>query len=284
MTHKYLVWAVIIALNLLSCTGGGLGSGASAKYNFPERTVISNIENDACLDRLSRLFNEGSTIDKDALDAMSNVSIKQEKEVGRKYHDALTEELHYVDSNDERTKLLRTMLNKMRPFVERKELNYQVFVIDDNKVLNAWTHAGGYIYVTTKLIDFVDTEDELAVVLGHEIGHNENRHVLRNIKRGNLLKDIGDMFGVGLGEEESMGLGNLFGILLTPYNQPQEHEADKAGLYLAYKAGYDPEKGTDFFEKLKTHVNDSWIQRFIGTHPHPVERVECMREYLHKSQ
>ena len=274
--------SLAFALNLFACTEGGTNGTNKVTYNFPEGTVISNIENDACLDRVSRLLNEGSTIDKEALEAMSNVSVEQEKEAGKKYHELSGNELRYVDSNDERVKLLQTMLNKMLPYVERKEINYRVFVVDDDKVLNAWTHAGGYIYVTTKLIDFVDTEDELAVVLGHEIGHNENHHVVRNLKRGNLLKDLSGIFGIDLGDDANQGLGNLFSLLLTPYNQPQEHESDKAGLYLAYKAGYDPEKGIDFFEKLKAHVSDSWVQRFIGSHPHPIERVAYMHEYLDK--
>ena len=285
MKHNYTtIFCLAFALNLIACTNGDTNSTNKVTYNFPEGTVIANIENDACLDRVSRLLNEGSTIDKEALEAMSKVSVAQEKEAGERYHKLLSNELKYVDSNDEQVKLLQTMLNKMLPYVERKEIHYRVFVVDDNEVLNAWTHAGGYIYVTTKLIDFVDTKDELAVVLGHEIGHNENHHVVRNLKRGNLLKDLGGIFGVDLGDDINEGLGNLFGVLLTPYNQPQEHEADKAGLYLAYKAGYDPEKGANFFEKLKAHVNDSWVQRFISSHPHPAERVACMHEYLDKSR
>ncbi len=253
-------------------------------YEFPEQTVISNIDKDACLQKTSSKFiAKGSQLDESLLDSFSDeIPINKEKEKGRDFFDEIKKEFTLI--NDQRSQTLERIVERMRPYTKRKQLQYRIFLIENDKIANAWTHAGGYIYMTTRLMDFVESEDELAVIIGHEIGHNENKHVAKHLQRANIVKGIGDFFGLEVEDETSESIGAIFSMILTPYNQPQEHESDRAGLYLAYKAGYDPEKGLDFFDRINRHQSEGWLNDFLTSHPHPEERISCMKGYLDSSR
>ncbi len=275
---------LLLFLPLITACLDSTSTSPKVVYEFPEKTVISNIDNDPCLQKTSSKFlAKGKQLDDSLLDRFSDeVPVKKEKEVGRDFFDSIKKEFDLV--HDNRSETLEHILDKMQRYVSRSQLNYQIHLIQDDQTANAWTHAGGYIYVTTKLMDFVDSEDELAVIIGHEIGHNENKHVAKHLQRANIVKGIGDFFGLEVEDETSETIGGIFNMILTPYNQPQEHESDRAGLYLAYKAGYDPVKGLDFFDRLNQHQNESWLKEFLMSHPHPDERLSCMRGYLDSSR
>jgi predicted Zn-dependent protease len=104
----------------------------------------------------------------------------------------------------------------------RKEVAYRFTVLED-AANNAFALPGGHIYLNTGLLSFVRSEDELAMVLGHEISHVELRHTAPN-----LLKSV-------------MSLG---------YSKYQEFDADEAGMRLAAAAGYDPKAAVTLFRRL----------------------------------
>ncbi|MEO1450642.1 MAG: M48 family metallopeptidase, partial [Bacteroidota bacterium] len=143
-------------------------------YNFPYQTRIENVDKDRCLDGFSgKVIDVGSKLE-DGLYSLvgTKVSVEKQEEVGQAFHQELLKTATVVE--DARTENLQRMLAKMKPYVYRKDIDYQVFLLEDS-VLNAWTVPGGNVYFTTRLLDFVETDDEVAFILGHEIGHNENQ-------------------------------------------------------------------------------------------------------------
>ena len=123
-----------------------------------------------------------------------------QKEAGDDFHKEIMEQFHLAEKNHKYWKKLRNIFNEVKKNAERKDISYTVFLLDDS-LLNAFTIPGGNVYVTTKLMDFVESDDELAVILGHEIGHNENKHTLKPLQKlsvaekvlGNDFKKIGEM-------------------------------------------------------------------------------------------
>ncbi len=119
------------------------------------------------------------------------------------------------------------------------------FYIVKNEVPNAFALPGGYIFITTSLLPIINTEDELAGIIGHEIIHSNNRHSVRQIKKRiipaiitlpiDIVADIVPIFGT-----LTSPIKSAESMLFASYSRKFETEADEQGVILAAKAGYDP--------------------------------------------
>jgi len=126
----------------------------------------------------------------------------------------------------------------LRPYEYKDQ---SIFVIENDKSINAHAAPGGFIFVTSGLLKFVENEDELAFVLAHEVAHVEMDHGLNAIKQTAGQGIAGEFFGFS---EE------FANILSDGYSQDLEGEADfRAGQVLA-KAGYDPTLGAKIIDRL----------------------------------
>jgi predicted Zn-dependent protease len=122
-----------------------------------------------------------------------------------------------------------------------------VFAVVDDSELNAFSLPGGYVHVTRGLLAMLNTEDELAGVLGHEIGHVLAHHSVRRASAATPFEVLFGLPAAALGVL-SPGLGGVVagagalagGLVLAPFSRDQEREADQIGMELAAKAGWDP--------------------------------------------
>lgn len=151
----------------------------------------------------------------------------------------------------------------------RADFVWQTKIIQNDTVLNAFCTPGGYIYVYTGLIKYLESEDQLAGVLGHEIAHADERHTTEAMTtamgRDLLLKMIlGDSSVVGQVTE------GLFGL---KYSRGNETEADLRSVEYLDKTTYDARGAARFFEKLIASGQTGGPQ-FLSTHPNPDNRVE----------
>ncbi|MGD9496967.1 MAG: M48 family metalloprotease [Armatimonadota bacterium] len=157
----------------------------------------------------------------------------------------------------------------------RQSIPYRFQVIETDMV-NAFAVPYGHIYVTQGLLDFAQTEDEVWVVLGHEIGHVVARHSIHSLKRSLLW---GILTQIIRGESQTLGdvVGIGLGLLSLRYSRVDEYEADDAGTLLAYRAGYDPHAGITFFKRLMTEIEKrrpaSWEVYFMS-HPPTEQRIQ----------
>ena len=172
---------------------------------------------------------------------------------------------------------------KYRP--ETQDWEWSVKVIDDPKTVNAWCMAGGKMAVYTGLIQQIKpTDDELAQVMGHEISHALAKHSQEKMSRAMAMQ-------VGLGALAITQSNSQYaGLTLTgaqaaavvalelPNSRTAETEADRIGIELAAKAGYDPHAAVTLWEKMAKVGSGGGKSRtdFLSTHPAPVKRMETL--------
>lgn len=158
----------------------------------------------------------------------------------------------------------------------RDQFAWQVYIIHDDKTLNAFATPGGYIYVYSGLIKFLDKEDDLAGVLGHEIAHADLRHSTRQLQKIyglNVLLNLA--FGGGGGSSEMMGqiLGNITAL---SFSRSYEREADSRSVEYLAGSQYECDAAKSFFIKLREVEEQGYVPTFLSTHPNPEGRIQAI--------
>ncbi|MSR08529.1 MAG: M48 family peptidase [Gammaproteobacteria bacterium] len=160
----------------------------------------------------------------------------------------------------------------MRPATNQWEWSVQV--IDDPKEVNAWCMAGGRMALYTGLLQKIDpTDDELAQVMGHEISHALANHTAERMS--NAMLSQGLALGVGIAADSAAVMAGAQGAamlaVMLPNSRTSETEADRIGIELAAKAGYDPRAAATLWQKMGK-VGGSGPPQFLSTHPAPGNR------------
>jgi predicted Zn-dependent protease len=133
----------------------------------------------------------------------------------------------------------------------RPELQYTFTVLDSDEI-NAFTTGGGYVYITRGIMNYLNSEAELAAVLGHEIGHVTARHPVRQQTQQTLSGIGAAAVGIVTGSGDLAGLANYAGAaLVTGYGRDMELEADRLGAEYLAKSGLAPEHMIDVVRLLK---------------------------------
>lgn len=173
-------------------------------------------------------------------------------------------------------------------YSERPDLPWH-FAAIETPVVNAFSCPGGYIFVTTGALDQMESEAELAAVLGHEIAHATEKHILSEIKRANVVTE-----GLNVAQQE-LGRGGMTDELArkvsniaydrlfnTGIGRKEELEADRIGVDLASKAGYRSASYSHFLEALEALAssNASSFTQLASTHPKPADRLRAVRPSL----
>jgi predicted Zn-dependent protease len=161
---------------------------------------------------------------------------------------------------------------------------YRVTVINDPATINAFATPGGYIYVYTGLLKFVDNEATLAGILGHEIAHAEERHGTEHMTTQLGLETI---LGIALGNNPSglaQSVGNAAGFLAMMKNsRDDETQADTRSFEYLRSTPYWPGAITLFFEKMASGATTggaSTLEQWSSTHPMPQDRVDNVKKLI----
>ncbi len=161
---------------------------------------------------------------------------------------------------------------------------YQVEVIHDDSTVNAFCTPGGYIYVYTGLLKFVDNEATLAGVLGHEIAHAERRHAT---KRMTSQYGAQILLSLVLGDNPNQIAeitANLFtGLALLANSRSDEAEADEYSLKYLSNTVYYPGAITLFFQKMEAKTGGAGgteFDRLLSTHPLDQDRIDHVNQLL----
>ena len=160
------------------------------------------------------------------------------------------------------------------------------FTVLDSPIINAMALPGGYIYVTRGMLSHLNNEDELASVLGHEIGHVSARHAARQAWQQQLGQGLllgGAILGQGLGlpAQEILNVGGMAAqLLFLRYSREDELESDQLSVEYASLAGYDPAEVISFFQTLNRiqEKEGQGMPNFLSTHPNPGDRVQRIKE------
>jgi predicted Zn-dependent protease len=173
---------------------------------------------------------------------------------------------------------------KMVPFSHRPNLQYH-FAVLDTPVINAFAAPGGFIYVTRGIMVLMNSEAELAAVLGHELGHVAARHSVKRLS-GTILLSVGLLLGSALNKDIAK-LAGLAGIgmqlLFLKFSRSDEYQADSLGISYARQAAYSPGEMLRFFKALENMSVDSGGSRlpsFLSTHPLTKDRIAKVKEMV----
>jgi predicted Zn-dependent protease len=166
---------------------------------------------------------------------------------------------------------------KMAGLSHRPSLKW-TFRVLDSPVINAFALPGGYCYITRGILAHMNNEAELAVVVGHEIGHVTARHGASQQTRQTLAG-----LGLGLGSILSPQVARYgqvaqqaLGLMFLKYGRDDENQSDDLGVEYSMRAGYDATAGSHFFEVLDRQQKESGqsLPSWASSHPAPADRVE----------
>lgn len=169
---------------------------------------------------------------------------------------------------------------------EAKNFAWEFNLVNENQV-NAFCMPGGKIVVYEGLLNLVDSDDELAVVVGHEVAHAVAKHSNERMSQqlltqyGAAVLDqavSGSSAAVQTVAGTVYGLGAQFGVML-PYSRKHEYEADHMGLIFMAIAGYNPDKAVSFWTKMSA-ASDAKVPEIMSTHPGDANRIAEIQKFL----
>jgi predicted Zn-dependent protease len=217
------------------------------------------------------------------------VSEEEEVQLGRKTDAGVIKE--YGLYNDEQaTGYVSDMGMRIGKLSHRPDLDWH-FKILDEPVVNAFAAPGGYVYFTRGILATLNSEAELAGVMGHEIGHVTARHSAQKLSKAQVAQ-VG-LFGldIGLSVLGIPGLSSLaqlgVGVLFLKFSRDDEREADSLAVEYATKAGYDSAQMANFFETLQrmdSREDQSGLPSWFSTHPSPEDRENAVRSQSRQMQ
>jgi len=150
------------------------------------------------------------------------------------------------------------------------EFAWQVYIIEDDATLNAFATPGGYLYFYTGLIKYLQNEDDLMGVMGHEIAHSDKRHSVQQLQRE---YGVSLLLSIALGEQPGQAAQILTSLGTLKFSRNNETEADLESVGYLAKTPYRCDGAATFFKKLSAS-GQSGGPVFLSTHPSPDERVE----------
>lgn len=207
--------------------------------------------------------------------------INQQRELGKQVRDQILtdkqnypilDEARYPQAYQHIRRITQNILNSGK--IELKnQFEWEVRIIQDDKTLNAFCTPGGYIFVYTGLIKYLDTEDQLAGVMGHEIAHADRQHSARQMEK---QYGVALLVEIALGKAKSEDLKNIAnGLAGLRFSRDHEYEADAYSVEYLAGTQYRCNGAADFFVKIGQSGGQQ-PPEFMSTHPNPGNRVEAI--------
>lgn len=152
----------------------------------------------------------------------------------------------------------------------RSQFNWEMYIIHDDSTLNAFCAPGGYIYVYTGIIKFLDEADHLAGVLGHEIAHADERHSTQQMTQ---VYGLELLLSVIAGDDPGALAQLAAGLASLSFSRSHETDADEHSVDYLCDTDYASNGAAAFFQKLIDQGQTGGVPAFLSTHPDPGNRV-----------
>lgn len=162
---------------------------------------------------------------------------------------------------------------------------YDFHLLADDRVVNAFALPGGQVFITAALMSRLSTEDEIAGVIGHEIGHVIHRHGAERMAKMELTSGLTGAAVIAAGDYNTAQAAQMIGNLVNmKYGRDQELESDDFGVRLMIEAGYDPRALLKVMDVLEKSSGGNRTPEFQSTHPSPENRREMILAAIKKYQ
>ncbi len=208
-------------------------------------------------------------------------TIEQEQELGRQVKQEIeSNPSEYPLLPEQGNEQVYQYIRSLRDYIlnsgqlaHRNDFAWEVKIIKDDETLNAFCTPGGYIYVYSGLIKFLDSESELLGVLAHEIAHADLRHSTRQLTK---IYGLQVLVAIATGKSEPGLVEQIaLGLASLKFSRSHESEADANSVLYLCNSPYDAAGAAGFFEKM---LDRPTPPQFISTHPSPANRVKAIHE------
>ena len=201
--------------------------------------------------------------------------------MGENIHQEISREYRLL-TNDPRVDRVRDIGGKLAKVSDRQDYPYHFFVIDKDEI-NAFTIPGGRIYFFTGLLNKLKTDEEIAAVLGHEIGHCAARHTVKKFQAALGYNLIGTLVlsQIGGSKERVSTLSRASNIAmqlaLSAYGRKDEFESDRLGVKYMFLAGYNLNGMIKTLEVLEQESKGPSAPLILRTHPYVSDRMTAIK-------
>ena len=214
-----------------------------------------------------------------------SISAEQEIALGVNSFPAMIEQYGGLHPDAEAQRFVKGIGQRIVQQSDAKKTPYQYdfHLLYDPKVVNAFALPGGQVFITQALFNQLETEDQLAGIFGHEIGHVVARHGAERIATQELTQGLTGAAVIAAGDYSSAQAAQMIaGLVNMSYGRDQELQSDDLGVRFMIQAGYDPEALVSVMEILERASGGQRQPEFMSTHPSPENRVQRIREAIAK--
>ncbi|MBI2880444.1 MAG: M48 family metalloprotease [Candidatus Tectomicrobia bacterium] len=212
---------------------------------------------------------------------VSIISEETEKNIGKSMDPVVLKQMGYY-ADPFLQEYVKRIGQRLAAVADKRAIQYDFKVVDEYRE-NAMALPGGYIYITRGMLATLNSEAELAGVLGHEIGHVTQRHGARQLTKALGAQFLtlaaaagGALAGGGAAIAPAVTLTQaVMSNILTGHGREFEFESDEKGIYYAWKAGYDPREAAKFMRRLRQleRLRGIGYHGFGATHPETTMRI-----------
>src|SRR6476646_6629051 len=214
------------------------------------------------------------------------ISQQQEVQMGQQYVQQINAQLPIIQ-DPELNRYINVLGDSIARLTSRRDLNWQFFVVDSKEV-NAFAVPGGFVYVNRGLIERADQMDELAGVLGHEIGHVVRRHTVKQMEKaqganiGVTLACV--LTGVCNSQVAGAAINIAGGAVFARFSRQDEAQADDEGFKNTVRAGISPVGMVTMFRKLLEERKNrpAGVEAWFLTHPLEEDRIASVQAKINQ--
>jgi predicted Zn-dependent protease len=206
-----------------------------------------------------------------------SISDEEEVRLGRQINQQLISQQFQLYGNASANRYVDRIGLRLAKNSTRPDIPYTFQIVRDKSV-NAFATTGGYVYVTTGLLNAVDNEAQLAAVIAHEIAHIAERHTIEQMQQVAIAAGVATAAGV---EDEALVQIGVELALNRPRSREAEYEADRLAVENLARTGYPQVAMINFLQKLR---NQPSPPEFLSTHPATDDRIARLQEIIDSEQ
>lgn len=214
-----------------------------------------------------------------------SISAEQEIALGINSYPAMVQQYGGLHPDAEAQKFVKNVGQRIVQSSDARQTPYQYdfHLLADPNVVNAFALPGGQVFITQALFNQLETEDQLAGIFGHEVGHVVARHGAERIAKQELTQGLTGAAVIASGDYNTAQAAQMIaGLVNMSYGRDQELESDDLGVRFMLQAGYDPEALVSVMEILEKASGGQRQPEFMSTHPSPENRVQKIRDAIEK--
>ncbi len=217
------------------------------------------------------------------------ISTSSEVAMAHSIHDQISSQNKIIKETDESRRLER-IGQRVARVSDRQDFQYHFYLIDSDE-MNAFTVPGGNIYFYAGLLRRLATDDQVAAVLAHEVGHCAAKHTVKkfqaalgyNVAR-NVLVSILALEAPGAQSVAGLGADAVMNLATSAYSRRDEYEADRLGIKYLYLAGFDLNGMIQAFDILQEATKGDHVPLILRTHPFLKDRIAAVRKEIEAVQ